>query len=112
MPVTPTSDTSRTEAFAEKVMADFAGASACYLGAIGDALGLFTNLAEHGPATSAELAARARIDERYAREWLAGVHAAGYLAVDQATGRYVLPPEHVPVLAEEAGPLFFGARSR
>jgi hypothetical protein len=28
MTVTPTSDTTRTEAFAEKVMADFAGASA------------------------------------------------------------------------------------
>ena len=112
MTVTPASDATRTEAFAEKVMADFAGASACYLGAIGDALGLFTDLAERGPATSAELAARAGIDERYAREWLAGVHAAGYLAIDRATGQYALPTEHVPVLAEEAGPLFFGAMFR
>ena len=112
MAVTPTTDTARTEAFGEKVMADFAGASACYLAAIGDALGLFTDLAERGPATSVELAARVGIDERYAREWLAGMHAAGYLDVDEATGRYALPPEHVPALAEEAGSLFFGAMFR
>lgn len=107
-----TVDTARAEAFAEKVMSDFAGSSACYLGAIGDALGLFTDLAERGPATSAELAARTGLDERYVREWLAGVHAAGYMSVDRATGRYALPPEHVPVLAQEAGSLFFGAAFR
>ena len=53
-----TIDSARAETFAEKVMNDFAGSSACYLGAIGDALGLFTDLAEHGEATSAELASR------------------------------------------------------
>jgi 2-polyprenyl-3-methyl-5-hydroxy-6-metoxy-1,4-benzoquinol methylase len=109
MTATTTAD---TQAFAEKVMSDFAGSSACYLGAIGDALGLFTDLAERGPATSAEFAGRTGLDERYAREWLAGVHAAGYLSFDRAIGRYVLPPEHVPVLAQEAGPLFFGAAFR
>jgi hypothetical protein len=33
--------------------------------------------------------------------------AAGYLDYDPATGRYTLPADHVPVLAEEAGPFFF-----
>ncbi len=112
MTATTTVDTARAEAFAEKVMNDFAGSSACYLGAIGDALGLFTNFAERGSATSAELAARTGLDERYVREWLAGVHAAGYVTFDRATGRYTLPPEHVPVLAQEAGSLFFGAAFR
>src|ERR1700736_1730589 len=37
---------------------------------IGDRLGLYRTLANEGPATSAELARRAGIDERYAREWL------------------------------------------
>lgn len=112
MTVTRTIDSTRAEAFAEKVMSDFAGSSACYLGAIGDALGLFVDLAGRGPATSAELAGRTGLDERYLREWLAGVHAAGYVATDPSTGRYRLPPEHVPVLAEEAGALFFGAAFR
>ena len=35
--------------------------------------------------------------------------AAGYLDYDPATGRYALPADHVPVLAEEAGPFFFGS---
>ncbi|HXV93575.1 MAG TPA: methyltransferase domain-containing protein [Pseudonocardia sp.] len=108
----PDLDTARVESFAEKVTADFAGSSACYLGAIGDALGLFTELAEHGPASSSELASRTGLDERYLREWLAGVHAAGYLTVDAVTVRYALPAEHVPVLAREAGPLFLGAAFR
>ena len=37
---------------------------------LGDRLGLYAALAQGGPATSAELAARAGIAERYAREWL------------------------------------------
>lgn len=52
------------------------------------------------------------MDERYLREWLAGVHAAGYLTADAAGARYALPAEHAPVLAQEAGPLFLGAAFR
>ncbi|MEJ7762646.1 MAG: hypothetical protein WKF80_07620, partial [Thermomicrobiales bacterium] len=37
---------------------------------IGDRLGYYRSLAEDGPATSAELAARTGTAERYAREWL------------------------------------------
>lgn len=112
MAIPSTIDIHQAEAFAEKVMDDFAGASACYLGALGDALGLFRDLADNGPATSAELAARAGVNERYVREWLAGVHAAGYVTVDPATGLYGLPPEHVPALVEEGHPLFFGPAFR
>jgi 2-polyprenyl-3-methyl-5-hydroxy-6-metoxy-1,4-benzoquinol methylase len=65
-------------------------------------------LAAHGPASSAELAKAASINERYAREWLGGMASAGYVQHDPATRRFTLPPEHVPVLAEEAGPMYFG----
>ncbi len=75
---------------------------------IGDRLGLFKDLAEKGPATSAELAARAGINERYAREWLGGMASAGYLEYDPSSGRFALPPEHAPALAQESGPVFFG----
>jgi hypothetical protein len=33
---------------------------------------------------------------------------AGYLEYDPTSSRSILPPEHVPVLAQEAGPVFFG----
>lgn len=105
---TPTLDAQRAEAFVGKVLGDVAGLFAAKLATIGDRLGLWTDLATRGPATSAELAARADIAERYAREWLAGMHAAGYLEYDPATGAYRLPAEHIPVLADEGGPVFFG----
>ena len=34
--------------------------------------------------------------------------SAGYLEYDPVTRRFTLPPEHVPVLAQENGPVFFG----
>lgn len=97
------------EAFAERVLGDYAGANAFFMAGIGDRLGLFKELAANGAATSDELATRTRLQERYVREWLGGMAAAGYLDYEPATGRYALPADHVPVLAEEAGPFFFGS---
>jgi len=96
------------EEFVGSVLASTAGFTTTVLAAIGDRLGLWEVLAEKGPATAAELAARADIDERYAREWLGGMVAAEYLTYDPATGEFALPPEHAPALAAEGGPLFFG----
>ncbi|MGH3084754.1 MAG: methyltransferase domain-containing protein, partial [Gaiellaceae bacterium] len=100
-------DDAAVEAFAEKVLADYAGANAFFMASIGDRLGIFEDLAE-GPATTEELAARTGLQERYVREWLGGMAAAGYVDYDPTTVSYSLPAERVPVLAEEAGPAFFG----
>lgn len=109
MSETPASrpDASKTKAFAERVFGDFRAALVSMLCSLGDHLGLFVALAS-GPATSAEFAARAGIHERYAREWLAGLTAAGYLAYDPATQQFSLPPEHAPVLAQEPTPFSAG----
>ena len=104
----PAIDFEKVQAFVGKVLNDSSATFATTLAALGDRLGLFKALADGGPATSAELASRAGIDERYAREWLGGMTNAGYLAHDPATGRFTLPAEHVPALAEEGGPFFFG----
>jgi SAM-dependent methyltransferase len=101
-------DEAAVDAFAEKVLVDYAGANAFFMASIGDRLGLFEALGAAGPATSDELAARTGLQERYLREWLGGMAAGGYLDYDPSTARYTLPPAHVPVLAEEAGPAFFG----
>ena len=77
------------------------------LAAIGDRLGLFTDLAANGPATSVELATRTGIDECYAREWLAGMATSGYLEYDPASRQLTLPAEHSLPLAQEEGPVFF-----
>lgn len=101
-------DPARAEAFVGKVLGDVAGHMATRFATIGDRLGLWRDLADRGPATPAELAGRTGIAERYAREWLAGCLAAGYVTYDPGRDAYALPPEHEAVLADEAGPVFFG----
>jgi SAM-dependent methyltransferase len=101
-------DSAKVEAFVGKVLGDASATMSTMLAVLGDRLGLFKDLHTSGPATSAELAARAGIQERYAREWLGGMASAGYLTFDAEQGRFQLPAEHAPALAEEAGPYFFG----
>jgi 2-polyprenyl-3-methyl-5-hydroxy-6-metoxy-1,4-benzoquinol methylase len=109
MPETTTdAATDAASAFTGRVLGDTAAVATVVLAALGDRLGLFASLATDGPATSDELAARTGTDERYVREWSAGLIAAGYLERDAVDGRIVLPAAHLPTLAQEAGPTFFG----
>lgn len=101
-------DQAKVEEFVERAIGDFSATLTTLLCALGDRLGLFRTLATGGPATPAELSERAGVSERYAAEWCRGLAAAGYLAHDRGDGRYALPPEHAPVLAQEAGPTFLG----
>jgi SAM-dependent methyltransferase len=101
-------DEAKVEEFLGKVLGDTSGLTVTVLASLGDRLGLWKDLAANGPATSQELATRTGIHERYAREWLGGMAAAGYLDYDPGTERFTLPPEHAPVLADEGGPAFFG----
>ena len=101
-------DDTRAEQFTGRVLTDTAAAATVVMAALGDRLGLFKQLAQAGPATSGELAGRAGLSERYVREWLDGMRSAGYLEFDPADDRYSLPAEHVPTLASEPGPAFFG----
>jgi len=70
---------------------------------VGDRLGLYQTLLESGPATSTELADRAGVDERYAREWLEQQAVTGILDVDNAATephqrRYSLPSPYAETL--------------
>ncbi|MFG2292106.1 methyltransferase domain-containing protein [Streptomyces sp. NPDC048603] len=107
MATPPKPDDAKVEAFMEKALGDLSGTMAAGLCALGDRLGLFRSLAEHGPATSAELADRLDLKERYVREWLRGLTASGYLT-ELGSGRFFLPNEHVPALADDSGALFLG----
>ncbi len=103
-----TFDKQKARAFTARVLADSSGMGVTMLCYIGDRLGLFKDLAERGPATSAELAERTATQERYTREWLRGMNAAGYLEYERASERFALPPEHRAVLAQENGRVFYG----
>ena len=79
--------------------------------ALGDRLGLYRALAEHGPATAAEMGATARVDARYAREWCEQQAAAGLVAVDDPgrapeDRRYALRPGSEAVLLDPESPAY------
>ena len=95
----------RTDALLERLFGNALGALELYTIYLGDRLGLYRALAESGPATSSQLAARTGTTERYVREWLEQHAASDLLAVDDPRAeplarRYWLPPEHIPVLAD------------
>src|SRR5262249_42504351 len=101
-------DSARQEEFVEKVIGQISGTMTTLLGALGDRLGLFNNLAEHGPAASQGLPWRKKLNEQYLREWLGGMATAGYLKSDGSPTRFSLPAEHASVLAHGNGPFFVG----
>jgi SAM-dependent methyltransferase len=103
-----TIDQAKQDSFVQKAFGDTSATMTTLLASIGDRLGLFKDLAAKGPATSAELARRTGTDERYIREWLGGMSAAGYLEYHAPTRCFSLPPENTAVLADEGGPFFFG----
>ena len=95
----------RTDALRERLFGNALGALELYTIYLGDRLGLYRALAESGPATSSQLAARTGTTERYVREWLEQHAASDLLTVDDPRAeplarRYWLPPEHIPVLAD------------
>jgi SAM-dependent methyltransferase len=99
-------ETRTTEAFLERAFGDLAGSYGGVMVSIGNRLGLYKALAGQGPLSSYELAARTGCDERYVREWLHSQVAAEYLVHHGESDTYELPPEHVPVLADEDSPAF------
>jgi SAM-dependent methyltransferase len=102
--VDPRLEVDRTNALHERLFGDALAALELYTIYLGERLGLYRALAESGPATSSQLAARTGTSERYVREWLEQ-HAASELpAVDDPRAeplarRYWLPPDHIAVLA-------------
>ena len=104
-------DLARVEAFAGQVSADLTHAYHSISTYLGDRLGLWRALAQLGSATSAELAERSGLAERYVHEWLCVQAAAGYVLLrdtgdDAANGPevFVFPAEHAMVLAEDNSP--------
>lgn len=77
---------------------------------LGIRLGLYDALAEGGPATATQLAERANIAPRYAREWIEQQAVSGIVKVDSSSGGpdervYSLPEGHREVLTESESEL-------
>lgn len=68
---------------------------------LGHRSGLLRQLADGEAVTSSELARRARLDERYVREWLGGMTAAGVVEHNPDAMTYRLPLEYAGTLTDQ-----------
>src|SRR5262245_35966309 len=101
----PQPDVEKLKEYSKILFGSLGGAMTSAMVCLGDRLGLYRSLSELGPSTSAELAARTGLHERWLREWLQQQGAAGLLE-HRGEGRFALPPEGVAVLADERHPAF------
>ena len=71
-----------------KVMQDVSASAIIPLMRIGDQLGIFKHLSELGEVSSESLAKVSNLDERYLREWLYAMSAAGFANYDSNKKKY------------------------
>ena len=91
--------------YAKLVFGSLGGAMTSAMIFLGDRLGLYRALAGAGAMTSAELAEKTQLSERWIREWLHQQGASGVLEF-RGDGRFALSPEGEAVLADESHPAF------
>lgn len=101
---TATIDESRAEEFAGRALQILNDGMVTLLLSIGHQTALLDTMAEHGTGTSEQLARAAGLNERYVREWLAGMTVAAIVEHDPDSDTYLLPPEHALCLTRTAGP--------
>ncbi len=104
----PAVDPDKLMAFVFRAVEETGAALNCALVVMGDRLGYYRSLAEHGASTPAELAQRTGTEEHYAREWLNAQAAGSFVTYQPDTGRYHLPPEQAVALTDETSPAFVG----
>ena len=99
-------DETKLHDFIGKMLGDLGGAMSVPTVRLGMRLGLFDAL-DQGPATAAELAARAgNLHERYVREWALAQAANGYIDYDPANDRFSLSPEQAMVFTVRDSPVY------
>ncbi len=96
----------KLQVFLGKIVSDIGAAGSAVLVLIGDQLGIYRAMADGGPVTPQELAARTGLNERYLREWLNAQAAGGYVTYQPIEGTFTLPPEQAEALASPDSPAF------
>ncbi len=104
-----TSEADRRDALVERLFEATLGTLELFSVHLGWRLGLYEALREADGLTVDELATRAGINERYAREWCEQQAVAGLLEVEDASAspesrRYSLPEGHAEVLTDPDNP--------
>ncbi|MFQ6326750.1 class I SAM-dependent methyltransferase [Nocardia sp. CWNU-33] len=108
-PASPTPDAdpefaARTEAFGGRMLEILNDGFLTLLISIGHQTGLFDTMSGLPPATSADIARAANLNERYVREWLAGLTVGKIVDYHPGDRTFALPPAHAAALTRAAGP--------
>jgi ubiquinone/menaquinone biosynthesis C-methylase UbiE len=103
MALGPTYDSAKANGFAERLLTTLNDGALCLMISIGHRTGLLDAMRDAAPATPAEIAAKAGLNERYVREWLGAMVTGRIVEVDPATDRFALPAEHAAFLTRSAG---------
>ncbi len=90
------------ERFAERIGDIINSGAIATMLSVGHRAGLFEALEAEPPSTSATIAARAGLNERYVREWLAVMVMGGIVDYDPVAGHYALPEAHEACLVPGA----------
>jgi 2-polyprenyl-3-methyl-5-hydroxy-6-metoxy-1,4-benzoquinol methylase len=96
--------TVKAAAFEERFVDTLNAGATCLMASVGHRTGLFDAMADGTPGTSAEIAAKAGLNERYVREWLGAMVASAIVDCDADTGTFQLPAEHAACLIRAAAP--------
>lgn len=96
-------DTNKAEAFADRLIDTLNQGALNLMISVGHRTGLFDTMSNMSPATSAEIAKQAGLNERYVRECLGALTVGGIVHYDPETVLYSLPKEHAAFLTRAAG---------
>jgi 2-polyprenyl-3-methyl-5-hydroxy-6-metoxy-1,4-benzoquinol methylase len=97
-------DDTRLNELIGKVIGDVAGALSLYMAYLGDQAGIFAALDGAGRLTLEELAGNTGLNEKYLREWLGSVSAAGYVNFHVEDETFSITPEQALVFTREGQP--------
>jgi SAM-dependent methyltransferase len=90
----PEFDRAKAKAFTQLMVRHLEGAAVSIMLEVGRRVGLFEAMAKMGEVTSAEIAEKTGLSERYVREWLAAMVCGGIVEYAAGDRTYRLPREH------------------
>ena len=102
----PALDADKLMAFVHRAVGEVGATLNTALVVLGDKLGYYRAIADHGPITATELALATDTAQPYAREWLNAQAAGDFVSYDPETKRYALSPEYAVALTDTQSPAF------
>lgn len=96
-------DAGRAQNFAGSLIDTLNKTALSFMISIGHRSGLFDTMQQMDHATSGAIATRAKLNERYVREWLGAMVTGGNVEYSPEAKTYKLPAEHAASLTRMAG---------